>query len=267
VRDAPVALHAILRAMPSRDSYRAPAARAHASVAILGDAALARELGVPLAQENESGFDFLLAWTGAYLELRDCRDAKLNPLHISFVDADFRRYSASLSRRQPLARAIGKAQLVADATSGLAQDAFRLALMGYRVTAIERCAAVAALVRDGLRRLNESPHALGERLQLLVGDARALLPTLVPRPEVVYLDPMFPAKRNASAAVRKELAWLRELVGEDPDALELFEAARRTATNRVVVKRPDHAPPLVPNPAASIAGKLVRYDIYSTRIA
>jgi 16S rRNA (guanine1516-N2)-methyltransferase len=240
-------------------------AHVNASVAVLGEESLAHELKLPLATEG-SGHDFILAWTDGRLELRDCRDPRLNPLHIELAGADFRRYRAGLSRRQPLARAIGKTQLVADATAGLAQDAFSLALMGYRVTAIERSAVVAALVRDGLRRLNETPQALGDRLRLVNGDARAILPALTPRPEVVYLDPMFPAKRNASAAVRKELKWLRDIVGEDPDALELFEAARRSATHRVVVKRPDHAPPLAPNPVASIAGKLVRYDIYSTRI-
>ncbi len=250
--------------MSSAISHRAPS-HAKASVAVSGHTSLAQALNLPAVSESESSSDFLLVWTGEHLELRDCRDPKLNPLRVDFHDADFRRYSAGLSRRQPLARAIGKAQLVADATAGLAQDAFRLALMGYRVTAIERCAAVAALVQDGLRRLNETPHALGERLQLIVGDARATLSSLMPRPEVVYLDPMFPSKRNTSAAVRKELKWLRELVGEDPDALELFETARRSATHRVVVKRPDHAAPLIANPAASISGKLVRYDIYSTR--
>jgi len=86
----------------------------------------------------------------------------------------------------------------------------------------------------------------------------------VPRPETIYMDPMFPAKRRQSSAVRKELKWLRDLVGDDADALELLEIARRTATQRVVVKRPDHAAPLVPRPNGSIAGKLVRYDIYST---
>ncbi len=259
--------------MPPVSPHRPAPARAATSIAVLTEettqpqsAALAQELNLPLAAESDSTYDLVLAWTDAGLELRDHRDPRLNPLRVDFVTADFRRYSAGLSRRQPLARAIGKTPLVVDATAGLAQDAFRLALMGYRVTAIERSPAVAALVRDGLRRLNATAHALGDRLQLLAGDARALLPGLTPRPDVVYLDPMFPSKRNTSAAVRKELKWLRDLVGEDPDALELFEAARRAATNRVVVKRPDHAPPLVPNPVASIAGKLVRYDIYSTRI-
>src|ERR1043165_8350274 len=123
--------------MSSASSHRAPS-HPKASVAVSGDAPLAQALHLPVVSEHASASDFLLAWTGAHLELRDCRDPKLNPLRVDFHDADFRRYSAGLWRRQPLARAIGKAQWVADATAGLAQDAFRLALMGYRVTAIER---------------------------------------------------------------------------------------------------------------------------------
>jgi len=251
--------------MSSTGTARAVAARTTATVAIIGHAALARELALPLVSETDSRYDFVLAWTGQHLELRSRRDPRLNPLCVDFAQGDQRRNRAALSRRQLLARAIGRVQLVADATAGLAQDALRLALMGYRVTAIERCATVAALVRDGLRRLRDTHDAWADRLQLLTGDARTLLPILSPRPEVVYLDPMFPAKRRASAAVRKELQWLRDLAGDDADALELFDVARRSATNRVVVKRPDHAPPIAPNPAASIVGKLVRYDIYSTR--
>jgi 16S rRNA (guanine1516-N2)-methyltransferase len=248
--------------MSSGVSHRLP--HAAVTVAVRGNDALARELALPIAGDD-AACDLVLTWTDGALELRDLREPRLNPLRVDFSDAELRPYAAGLSRRQPLARAIGKHQLVADACAGLGQDALRLALMGFRVTAIERSRVVAALLADGLRRLDQQ-HALHGRLRLLTGDARELLGTLQPRPEVVYLDPMFPEKRRRTAAVRKELKWLRELVGDDPDVLELFDAARRTATHRVVVKRPDHAPPLVPQPAASIAGKLVRYDIYSTRI-
>ncbi|HSD97968.1 MAG TPA: class I SAM-dependent methyltransferase, partial [Sulfuricaulis sp.] len=83
--------------------------------------------------------------------------------------------------------------------------------------------------------------------------------------EVIYLDPMFPPKRKKSAAVKKEMRLLRDLVGDDPDAKELLEISRHVALDRVVVKRPDHAPPLAPDPSMSLAGKLVRYDVYLTR--
>jgi 16S rRNA (guanine1516-N2)-methyltransferase len=76
------------------------------------------------------------------------------------------------------------------------------------------------------------------------------------------MDPMFPPKRKCSALAKKSLRVLRDLVGDDEDALELFEICRRHAANRVVVKRPDHVPPLFANPTTSYEGKLVRYDVY-----
>jgi 16S rRNA (guanine1516-N2)-methyltransferase len=250
--------------MPALIPKRVASGLATASVAVVGDDALARRLSLPAAAEHDAdAYDFLVRRNGERLELHDRRDPQLKPLHLDFSDLELRPYAAGLSRRQPLARAIGKVNIVADATAGLAQDALRLALMGYHVTAIERSPVVAALVDDALRHVDT--RAVGERLQLRTGDARALLPALAPRPETIYLDPMFPSKRRQSSAVRKEIKWLRDLVGDDVDALELFDIARRAATYRVVVKRPDHAPPLAPDPAGSISGKLVRYDIYSTR--
>jgi len=55
---------------------------------------------------------------------------------------------------------------------------------------------------------------------------------------------------------------IRELVGEDDDALQVLEAARQSPTRRVVMKRPDHVPPLMEDTAARFEGKLVRYDVY-----
>jgi 16S rRNA (guanine1516-N2)-methyltransferase len=64
--------------------------------------------------------------------------------------------------------------------------------------------------------------------------------------------------------VKKEIRLLRDLVGDDTDAPELLEISRGIARDRVVVKRPDDAPPLAPDPDMSLTGKLVRYDVYLT---
>lgn len=222
-------------------------------------AALADRLALPLAERAEPDFDLLLIWTGTRLELRDNRDWRVGP-----VFADFRPRAArpALTRRQPLARAIGRgARTVVDATAGLAHDAFLLTGLGYNVTAIERSAVVAALVEDGLRRAPD----VRDRLHVVCADAVTLLPTLQPAPDAIYLDPMFPPKRRKSAAVRKEMHMLRALVGEDTDATELLAVSLRCARQRVVVKRPDSAAPLAPRPAVSYSGRLVRYDVYLPR--
>jgi len=225
---------------------------------------LARELNLPLAITGESNSDFQLVITSERLELRDVRNPRLSPVCVDFTSLDLRPYSNNLSRRQPLARAIGKkTRTVVDATAGYGQDALLLALMGFHVTAIERSPVVAALSRDGLQRfIKHTGINLSGRLQRVMGDSRSLLPALVPRPDAIYLDPMFPPKRRKSAAVKKEMQLLRDLVGDDADAVELLDICCAIAGDRVVVKRPDDAPPLVPEPSMSLTGKLVRYDIY-----
>jgi 16S rRNA (guanine1516-N2)-methyltransferase len=164
---------------------------------------------------------------------------------------------------QPLPRAIGLRAgrpSVVDATAGLGRDAMVLARLGCEVTAIERVPALAMLLADAIR-----TTPFGARLQVANADARLLLAALpgTGRPDVVYLDPMFPA--HGKAQVKKDLQILRALVADDPAATaELFAIARRVARHRVVVKRhPDHAP-LGAAPAFTVASERIRFDVYLT---
>jgi 16S rRNA (guanine1516-N2)-methyltransferase len=83
-----------------------------------------------------------------------------------------------------------------------------------------------------------------------------------PRPDAVYIDPMFPPKRKTSALPPRSIRLVRVVVGDDEDAADLLQVALATAAKRVVVKRPNHAPPLLDNPVASYKGKLARFDVY-----
>ena len=64
--------------------------------------------------------------------------------------------------------------------------------------------------------------------------------------------------------VKKEMRVFQSLVGPDLDADGLLAPARQLATKRVVVKRPDYAPPLadVATPNAVVT-KGHRFDIYA----
>ena len=57
---------------------------------------------------------------------------------------------------------------------------------------------------------------------------------------------------------------LRELVGSDPDQVELMEAALENATKRVVLKWPLRADPMpgIRKPSHQIMGKNTRYDVF-----
>lgn len=174
-------------------------------------------------------------------------------------------------RGQPLARAVGlkagATPTVLDATAGLGRDAFVLACLGCPVTLLERHPMVAALLMDGHRRAGLDPEIgalVRERMRVVQGDARDLLPRLPEheRPEVIYLDPMYPERRKSSL-VKKEMRALQELLGKDPAAGELLPLALAAARLRVVVKRPMGAPPLNQTPPTmSIKGKHHRYDVY-----
>ena len=178
------------------------------------------------------------------------------------------RYRSGASRRDALARAAGFAKgnttTIIDATAGLGRDAFMLACLGAQVTLLERSPGVHDHLRDALARAGgESPElaAVVARMTLMQGDARDLLPGL--RADAVIVDPMHPPRTN-SAEVKQEMRLLRELVGTDPDAFELMQAALAADCKRVVLKWPLRAAPLkgLRKPSHSITGKTVRYDVF-----
>jgi 16S rRNA (guanine1516-N2)-methyltransferase len=157
---------------------------------------------------------------------------------------------------------------IVDATAGLGRDSFLLASLGAEVTLLERSPEVHALLADGIARASQaSPElsAIAARMTLRLGDARRLLPGL--EADVVLVDPMHPPRGN-TALVKKEMRLLRELVGTDPDALELMQAALAAARKRVVLKWPLRAPPLagLRQPSHQIVGKTTRYDVFMTAV-
>ncbi len=199
--------------------------------------------------------------------------ANHGPIYVDFVagaGAHRRKFGGGL--QQPLARACGlsgkfKPQLC-DANAGMGRDSLVLASLGAPVTLLERHPQVAALLRDGLRRLAQCGQLdpelqpLAQLMTLLEVDAIEYLSSAAARCDVVYLDPMFPP-RQKSAKVKKEMAAFHRLVGRDEDAAELLQAALAAARYRVVVKRPRGADWLAARkPSHAIEGKTVRYDIY-----
>lgn len=222
------------------------------------DKALAERLAVPFDPDAE----FVLEYRQGRLQLRDLRDGAPSPLFVDFASHEIDRRRTA-GRQLPVARAVGIkpdfTPSILDATIGLGRDAYTLHALGCAVTGVERSPVIASLLEDGLQRA-------GADLPLLVGDSREVMARLKPdeRPQVVYLDPMFPERRK-SAGVKKEMQYMQAILGDD-DLLPLFEAALSCATRRVVVKRPVNAPYVVesPKPNHTFAGKTVRFDVYLT---
>jgi len=178
------------------------------------------------------------------------------------------RLRSGEGRGQALAKAAGlkhgKTPKIVDATAGLGRDAFLLASLGAEVTLIERSPGMHALLTDAIARADAEGGIYREivsRMTLLHGDSRDVIPTL--SPEVVIIDPMHPP-RHSTALVKKEMRVLRELVGSDPDQVDLMNVALSHATKRVVLKWPLRAEPMpgIRKPSHQLLGKTTRYDVF-----
>ena len=155
-----------------------------------------------------------------------------------------------------------------DATAGLGEDALLLAAAGFAVTLCERDAVICALLRDALARAAQVPEFAPTvaRMRVHEGDSVRYLEGLAVEgparaPDVVYLDPMFPARRK-SAAVKKKFQLLHRLEAPCADPERLLAAARAAHPRKIVVKRPLKGPALADvRPSHALAGKAVRFDV------
>ncbi|MCX7117946.1 MAG: class I SAM-dependent methyltransferase [Legionellales bacterium] len=183
-----------------------------------------------------------------------------SPLWVDFSHLIWQK-RRDAGKKQGLVRACKPASglRIVDATAGWGRDAAILASFGAQVLMLERHPVVSALLQDGLRRLSkDSPLDLS----LLPVEAKSYLQPLLPEdyPDVIYLDPMHPV-RQKSALVKKEMQVLQNMIGKDTDVLELLHLALTRVRQRVVVKWPQRAAPLL-KPTRSISGKTIRFDVY-----
>ena len=171
-----------------------------------------------------------------------------------------------------------------DATAGLGQDSFLLAAAGFTVYMFEQDPIIAALLEDALDRAKNDPALANivERMHLFAEDSISALqrlgtslsrdeqipqttdsqPYLTVKPDVIYLDPMFP-ERTKSAAVKKKFQLLHHLEHPCENEEELLSAAMIIQPRKIVVKRMAKGPFLAgKKPSYSIKGKSIRYDCY-----
>jgi 16S rRNA (guanine1516-N2)-methyltransferase len=232
---------------------------------------LATELEIPLTPKDSKEFQLLLICSADSLALKQTGKNGPGPIIISFTDSTMEyRLKHGGGRSQALGRAIGLKKgwqpSVIDTTAGLGRDGFILAHLGCSVHMLERSPILAAMLEDGLQRAKQTVQTAetASRIKFTRADSKKFLQKIKPktRPDVIYLDPMFP-ERTKSSLVKKEMRILRGLAGDDKDALELLNIALHCARNRVVVKRPRLAPTLGDTvPSHTITGKTSRFDVY-----
>tara|TARA_R110000824_G_scaffold288508_3_gene476853 strand:- start:196263 stop:197060 length:798 start_codon:yes stop_codon:yes gene_type:complete len=232
----------------------------------------------------ESGYSHLLKLDSKGLSLQRLQ-ARLGekhsyPLWVDFLDPALLYRLKTSGKNQGLAKAVGlnkhEAMQVLDATAGLGRDAFILASLGCRVTLLEQSALIYSLLADGLQRAEQSDSAdikaiiAGMELHHTSADDwfLAIQNGLKPRPDVIYLDPMFPP-RNKSASVKKAMLLLQEVLGFAEDTDKLITAAQACARHRVVVKKPGSAGSKINKglaaelkPSFIVPGKSAHFEVF-----
>ena len=172
-----------------------------------------------------------------------------------------------------------------DATAGLGEDALLLAAAGFHVRMYEYNPVIAALLREALRKAAQDPELAeaAARMELIEGDSVQALRALaeasasltdslmkedvsaacVPvsgRPDLILLDPMFPAKQK-NALSNKKLQLFQKLETPCASEQELLKAAMAVRPLKIVIKRPLKGPYLAGvRPGYSLSGKTIRYD-------
>jgi 16S rRNA (guanine1516-N2)-methyltransferase len=151
-----------------------------------------------------------------------------------------------------------------DATAGLGDDSILLAAAGFEVEMYERNPVIHALLADTIERAKQIPE-LAEtvnRMHLHYGDSAEAMKQQISAPDVILLDPMFPA-RQKNALVKKKLQMIQKLEMPCVDEGELLLTAMALGPRKVIVKRPPKGPHLAGvKPDYSSEGKAVRFDCF-----
>lgn len=214
-------------------------------------------------QVNPKGLDsssYRLHFAPDLISLKD-PDGRI--LKIDF-DRDQLNYSRShKGKNELLAKAVGASKgihKVLDLSVGMAIDSIFLMQLGFEVTGVERSPLLYVLLKEAF--LKTEDESL-KKYELHFAEAADFLKDNFGRLQfdAIYFDPMYPHKKK-SALPKQEMVLFRDLVGHDEDAADVLREALKWDCQRVVVKRPISAAPLLPGAIHNFEGKLVRYDVY-----
>jgi 16S rRNA (guanine1516-N2)-methyltransferase len=231
---------------------------------------VAKITGLPLLNEQSDEFELQLRFDDNRVSLFDT--ALNTSIHVDFAEGTLaHRQQFGGGRGQAIARAVGlkhgNTPGILDITAGLARDAYILANLGCKITLVEQSAVLYTLVEDGIQRglaNSASAEVLKNFVNLVNADSVAYMQEINRdnRPDVVYMDPMYP-ERTKSALVKKDMQILQHLLAKEENTEQLLKAALKCAGKRVVVKRPIHADtPGNIKPDTSISSKKTRFDVY-----
>jgi 16S rRNA (guanine1516-N2)-methyltransferase len=152
-----------------------------------------------------------------------------------------------------------KPQKILDTTGGLGHDAFILALLGQKVTVVEKNAGLCILLEEALNELPDLPYFNDavSNITIINSDSRKLLDS-VRSFDVIYVDPMFNSKKRLKRTKQMEFLDLYLDDYDDP-AIDFFKSDFK----RLVIKKELRASASIKDSSAiSFKGSSIRYDVY-----
>ena len=228
--------------------------------------AISNKLKLPLSfDKKESTIEIIVTNEGVHLLAKEISKQSFL-LDFATIESKLRKYG-NLSKH-PLIKAIGvthKNATIIDATAGFAKDSVIMKLYGCNVIALEKNPVVSVLIDDAVSRLHNG-HLLRD-IKFVFADSIIYLSNLDSKPDIIFLDPMFPS-RSKNSLVKKPmqiLQLLNKYITND-DVGRLLNISLQMATKKVIVKRPSIAGFLADNkPSYQIThGQTTRYDVYLT---
>jgi len=189
-----------------------------------------------------------------------------NELENSFTAGKFSVRISQYQSENLLKKAVGwqstTQKHILDATGGLGHDAFILALLGQKITVLEKNIGLCVLIDEALHNLPNLPYFEDARnnITIINKDSRTFLSSSE-NFDVVYIDPMFNSKKKLKRT--KQMEFLDEYLGEyDDPSVEFYESNFK----RLVIKKELRAAASIKDCSAiSFKGSSVRYDVYLKR--
>ena len=186
-----------------------------------------------------------------------------NKLENSFISG---RFSSRIKKHQSetlLKKAVGCQSSVQkhilDTTGGLGHDCFILALLGQKITLLEKNTGLCILIEEALNNLPKLPYFDDARnnISIINKDSRTFLPS-AENFDVIYIDPMFNSCKKLKRS--KQMEFLDNYLNDyDDPSIEFY----KTNFNRLVIKKELRAATSINDCSAiSFKGSSIRYDVY-----
>ncbi len=188
---------------------------------------------------------------------------KTNSLENSFNKGKFKTRISNFQSESLIKKAIGFSentqQTILDITGGLGHDAFIMALLGEKVTLVEKNIGLCILIEEALKNLPSEAYFSKAKSNITVinSDSRELVQK-ANQFDVIFVDPMFNSQKKLKRT--KQMEFLDMYLEEyDDPSVDFYE----TEFRRMVLKKELRSlSGIKDDPAISFKGTSIKFDVY-----